>query len=327
MISTDHSLEGATVQTATGSVPAGSLGFILPHEHLLWADTGWQYDTFSYSTAEERLETIVGDLRALAAVGVKTIVDPTPAEMGRDVSLMAEVSARSGVNVVFATGLYCRRPTAYFSQRTSAELADFFGTELTHGVGPGAARPGIIKLAIESTDFTYHERACMIAAASVHRQLDVPILVHCQPWVGPDVLRLLVDEHGVDGSAIVIGHAEGVFDLSHHVQVVEEYGASLGFDRYGLTALGVRDSIRTAQVVALCAMGYAGRIQLAHDYAFATVGHGAERLAERRAEETAWKPTRVPLEVVPELSAAGVSTADINLMTRVGPARWLARRM
>lgn len=321
------SLSGATIHTATGPVPADSLGFVLPHEHLIWADAGWHLDTFEKTSDQEVLDTVTEVLAATAASGVGTIMDPTPAEMGRDVEVMRQASERTGVNIVFATGVYSRWSTPYFAHRSPEELADYFGTELVAGVGPHAAKPAFIKLAVDAAEFTDYERHALLAAAQVHHQLDTPILVHCQPWVGSNVLRFLVDEHGVDGSAIVVGHAEGVADLGHHLEIIERYGASVGFDRFGLSTFGVRDEIRKGLVVALCALGHSERIHLAHDYAFVNLGRGASLVAERRASMPAWHPTLVASTIVPALLDIGVTKQNIESMTETGPARWLARRL
>ena len=325
MTGNEAALDSVVIDTATGQVPAGSLGFVLPHEHLVWADAGWHLDTIERLSTEDLVGTVVKVLAATAASGVNTIIDPTTPEMGRDVAIMAAASEQTGVNIVFGTGVYCRWSTAYFAHRSSDELADFFRTELTDGVGTRRARPAFIKLAVESASFTEYERNALFAAAQVHSEMNTPILVHCQPWVGLEVLRLLVDDLGVDGSAIVVGHAEGVADLGHHLEIVERYGSSVGFDRFGLSTFGVHDEIRKGLVVALCALGHAERIHLAHDYAFVNLGRGAAMLADRRASMPAWHPTLVPSTIVPALRQAGVTDQQIALMTESGPARWLAR--
>lgn len=320
-------LSARSIETATGSVPADALGFVLPHEHLIWGDAGWQFDTVEPMPDEAVVESITEVLAATAATGVQTIIDPTPPEMGRDVAIMAEVSRRTALNVVFATGVYCRWSTPYFAHRSPEELADFFATELTDGVGPHAAKPAFIKLAIDSADFTDYERNALVAAARVHRELDTPVLVHCQPGVGLDVLHLLVEDQGVDGRAVVVGHAEGVADLAHHLAIVERYGASVGFDRFGLSTFGVQDNIRVGLIVALAALGHADRIHLSHDYACINRGRTAEMLTERRASMPDWHPTWVPSAIVPRLRDAGVTERNLRLMTETGPARWLARAL
>ena len=264
-------------------------------------------------------------LERAAASGVATVVDPTPPEMGRDVDLMAEASRRTGVRVVFGTGLYCRWPTPYFSHRTAGELAEFFCTELTEGVGADRARPAFVKLAIESAAFTPHEAAALEAGAAAHRDLDVPLLVHCQPGAAIPVLRRLVGELGVDGGAVVVGHAETETDLAVHREIVEGFGAVVGVDRCGTTAFGLDDDRRIELVSQLCTLGHADRVHLAHDTATMPYGRGGPMLAGRLAEMPEWRVDHVGTRFLPRLRAAGIGEADLRRMTVEAPARWLSR--
>lgn len=315
----------AEVETATGAVPADGLGFVLPHEHLVWAEAGWQADAVPVPAREDVVAAAAAVLERAAASGVATVVDPTPPEMGRDVALMAEASRRTGVRVVFGTGLYCRWPTPYFAHRTAGELADFFCTELTAGVGADRARPAFVKLAVESGAPTPHEAAALEAGARAHRDLDVPLLVHCQPGAALPVLRRLVGDLGVDGGAVVIGHAETDTDLGRLLEVVEGFGAYVGIDRCGTSAFGLDDDLRLELVAALCALGHAGRVHLAHDTATMPYGRGGDVLAGRLAEMPEWRIDHVGTRFLPRLRAAGVGEDDVRRMTVEAPARWLSR--
>jgi phosphotriesterase-related protein len=315
-----------TVETATGPRPADSLGFVLPHEHLLWADAGWQHDTVPRHDEAWMLEAMVGMLSEAASTGVTTVVDPAPAEMGRNVDLMAAASERTGVAVVFATGLYCRWPTPYFAHRSAAELADYFRHELTTGTGRRGAKAAFVKVAVEDQEFTAHEAAVLEAAAAVHAELDCPILVHCQPGTAQAALRRLTENLGVDGTAVVIGHAESMPDVADQLKIAETYGCYLGFDRFGLETFGVRDEARLRLVIALCKAGYADRLHLSHDYAGANLGRGETVLTQRRESMPTWRVGHLGSAILPRLRGMGVTEEQVKLMTRTAPARWLARR-
>jgi phosphotriesterase-related protein len=319
-----ETLDPAMVESVVGPVPLDSLGFTLPHEHLQWGEVGCELDTVGQLSANEKLASMVALLSAAKAAGVHTVIDPTTAEMGRDFALMAAASQDTGVTVIGATGVYCRRPTPYFVERSAEELADLFATELIEGVRPTAARPAFIKLAINDESFSEHESRALDAAGIVYARLGMPVMVHTQPWVGLPVLRRLVDEHGVDGGAVVIAHAEGVFDLSYHLEIVERYGAYLGFDRFGMTLTDVRDELRLGLVTALCALGHASHVHLAHDLAGSWIGRGGALLAQRKSDMPHWRIDHVPTRIVGRLREFGVRDQDIHVMTHESPAAWLA---
>jgi phosphotriesterase-related protein len=305
-------------------VPLDSLGFTLPHEHLQWGEAGCELDVVGQLSAKQKLASMTALLSAAKAAGVQTVIDPTTPEMGRDFALMAVASRAVGVTVIGACGVYCRQPTPYFAARSAEELADLFITELTEGVRPAAAKPGFIKLAVSGETFTGYQRRALRAAGMAHARLRAPIMVHTEPGAGLPVLRCLVDEHGVDGRAIVIAHAESVSDLSYHLEIVQRYGAFLGFDRFGMTFNNVRDELRLGLVTALSALGHARQVHLAHDLAGHWIGRGSQLLAQRQAAMPEWRIDHVPTRVVRRLGELGVPERDIRAMTHESAAAWLA---
>lgn len=314
----------AMIESVCGPVRQDSLGFTLPHEHLQWGEIGCELDSVGQLSRSEKLVSMVALLTAAKQAGVRTVVDPTTPEMGRDFELMAEASRAVGITVIGACGVYCRRATPYFAALSVEELADIFMTELTEGVRPTGAKPGFIKLAINDANFSTHESRALRAAALAHSQLGTPIMVHTEPWVALPVLQRLVDDHGVDGRAVVIAHAEGVFDLSYHLRIIQNYGAYLGFDRFGMTLTDVRDELRLGLVTALCALGHARHLHLAHDAPGSWIGRGGALLAQRKADMPDWRIEHVPTRIVSRLRDLGVREQDINTMTHESPARWLA---
>jgi len=72
------------VDTVRGSVDVGELGRTLMHEHIfvLTADVQQNYPS-EWGSEESRVAEAVASLEALAASGVRTIVDPTVIGLGR----------------------------------------------------------------------------------------------------------------------------------------------------------------------------------------------------------------------------------------------------
>src|SRR5436190_453735 len=94
------------VRTVLGDVDPSTLGVTLVHEHLVvdWGElTGKPKLAFEY---EPTVERIAERLRAARADGVGALADCTPIGTGRYVDVMVDVSRRSGVAVVGATGFF-----------------------------------------------------------------------------------------------------------------------------------------------------------------------------------------------------------------------------
>jgi phosphotriesterase-related protein len=311
----------AQVQTVLGPVDADQLGFVLPHEHLVAGHTGWHLDIAERRSRDELVAICVADVEAAKQAGVGTIIDVGPADLGRDVAVQQEVSRRTGVHVLCATGLYSRRVTPYFANRTPDELAELFVHELTVGIGSTGARAALVKVAVEAAEPTPYERRALEAAALAHEQTGAPVMCHAEPGATLVAARLL-RELGVAGNKLVVAHAESATDLADLLEVVEDLGAYVGFDRFGLGAYG-RDDVRVALVGALCAMGLAHRVLLSHDHVSLMLGREGERIVALAAASPDHVLTHVPTRVVPALAAAGVTADQLTRMTVGNPVELL----
>jgi phosphotriesterase-related protein len=316
-----------TVQTVTGSVGADSLGTTLMHEHLLVGWPGWEAEASADRAARRaHVGRCVERMSEPKAHGLATLVDPCPIDLGRDVELMAEVSAATGVRIVCATGLYKEDEGAptYFKFRSHwgdalAEMTDVFVRELTDGVGETGIRAGVIKVATGVGRITPYEETVLRAAARAHRATGAPITTHTdQGTMGPAQLDILLGE-GVPASAVVVGHSCGASDVHYHLQMLDR-GATLGFDRFGLEILHP-DRERLAVLIGLLGLGFERQLVLSHDTVWCWRGR-APKLPPDLIPQ--WKPTYVFETIVPRLREAGVRDDKIRTMLVENPRRYFA---
>ena len=125
------------IRTVTGDVPAEKMGRTLTHEHLLYTYPGGEYDHISSFVLDQAVERIANELKAGAdEYKYGTLVDMTPAEVGRHPELMKRVSEKTGVNVIAVTGFFPERMGIpyWFRRQTVEELADFYVRDLTEGM-------------------------------------------------------------------------------------------------------------------------------------------------------------------------------------------------
>ena len=95
-----------TVETALGPVATTELGPTLMHEHVVTRSPGVQenwphlWDRNAILTIAER------KMADLYARGIRSIVDLTTVDLGRDIGLIVDVARRSRVHVIVATGVW-----------------------------------------------------------------------------------------------------------------------------------------------------------------------------------------------------------------------------
>src|SRR5436309_10247852 len=108
-------MAGATdmVHTVTGDVSPEDLGPTLMHEHLRIVDHNVLVNYPQVADPARAFQRDVTALQGLRERGIKTIIDPSTVDLGRDVVLMRGVSEATGVQVIAATGSH-RNPPRFF---------------------------------------------------------------------------------------------------------------------------------------------------------------------------------------------------------------------
>jgi phosphotriesterase-related protein len=314
-----------SVQTVLGPCAPEQLGTTLMHEHLLIGWPGWEAEAGAdRSAARERARLCTARMQELRELGLRTLLDPCPIDLGRDVELMATVAQASGVQIVCATGLYKEDQGApvYFRFRAQfgdavKEMADVFIAELNEGIGQTGIRAGVIKVGTGANKITAYEELVLRAAARAHLATGVPITTHTENGtMGPEQLAILVAE-GVAPTAVVIGHSCGSSQLDYHLRMLDQ-GAYLGFDRFGLELLHP-DRERLAALIGLVGIGFERQIVLSHDSVWCWRGRAPELPPSVMPD---WEPTHLFRRVIPRLREAGVPDAKIATMLVENPRRY-----
>jgi phosphotriesterase-related protein len=308
----------AVARTVCGDVPLDDLGQTLMHEHVVLRTPGFSEN---YPWTYPR-DAVIGDaareLSDLRSLGLSTVVDLTTVELGRDVLALAEVSRRSGVNIIAATGAYWYLPM-YFQGRSAEKIADLFVRDVRDGVADSGIRAGVIKCAIEDSRMSRGIENLTRAAGLAQIETGAPISTHTAPKTGNGLLQAKVlAEVGVDPDRVVIGHSGDTTDLSYLLALVEQ-GFTVGLDRFGIdSVLPLTD--RVATVAELCGRGHASRIVLSHD---AFCFHDSMSKTWRDSHLPNWRMHFLYRGGLDMLRAAGVSDADLDLMMVENPRRLL----
>lgn len=296
------------VETVLGPVPIETLGRTLIHEHIFVQFAGVELDPTADYDRKELVEEAVKRLRDLKSHGVSTFVDPCPIEIGRDVTLMAEISERAEMHIVCSTGFYFEGLgiPIYWRLRSAEEIAEFYIHELQNGVGKTGIRPGLIKCSTSAPEITPLERKVLTAACIAQRATGVPILTHTQQGLcGPEQQAIFHDGH-VPMHQCLIGHSCGNADPAYHRRIVER-GSYIGFDRIGVTRYQP-DEVRADNLVRLLRDGFGAQVMMSQDLYCAWRG------------KLHYQPTREQAEELDRLKRAGMwPIAQTRLFTHFLP--------
>lgn len=306
-------ITGPTVMTVLGPVSADALGRALVHEHVKIAVPGASLDPYSRQSRREQVHRAVDRLSELKDYGVGTFVDPCPIELGRDVELMAEVSERSGVNIVCSTGFYYETEGIgipyYWRMRWPEEIAEFYIDEIQRGIESTGIRPGVIKAA-SGKELGHHEEKVLTGAAQASAATGLPIITHTTGSRCGTAQQRIFTANGVDLARCLIGHQdEGTpADLAK----VADNGSFVGIDRVGYETL-VPDAARVELAISLIDAGHGDRLCLSQDHL--CVG-GTARPTFWRSKDTA---SDIDRTLLPKMKAQSYARSSAHIFTAFVP--------
>jgi phosphotriesterase-related protein len=315
-----------SITSVSGPVPPADLGQTLVHEHVVCGAAGVTRGAIALAGGRDALiERAVAALQAARAEGLRTMVDATPFDLGRDVGLLAEVAERSGVTIVASTGHWLL-PSVFMQNRSVAELADLFIADLTTGADGTDIRCGVMKVASED-EVTAFDRRVLEAVAIAHRTTGAPIITHAaaRHRIG-EAQATIFEALGVPPERVVIGHADDTFDLGYLTGLADR-GFIIGMDRIpcgNLPEYGGRTvADRIDMLVELIERGYGDRVVVSHDdpiWAGLLTAEDQRRHLEANPDGIAFIHRRV----LPVLRDRGVDEAALRRVLVDNPMRWLA---
>ncbi len=304
------------VNTVGGPLDVGELGFTLMHEHVAVKSPGVVENFPSVWDRQAEVEKAAAKLREAVARGVKTIVDCTTADLGRDIQFVAEVARRSDMRIIASTGMYLDVPR-YFYSRSADVMAELFVREIREGIAGSGIKAGIIKCATDEAGMTAQVEKALRACARAHRATGVPITTHTYAAGEMGTRQQDVFEaEGVDLSRVIIGHSGDSKDIEYLLRLIGR-GSYIGMDRFGLDMF-LPTADRVATIAALCRLGHADRMVLSHD-ANSYMDWYERWMIEQMAPN--WHFNFIPDAVIPALRQAGVTEDQIRQMTVDNPRR------
>jgi phosphotriesterase-related protein len=311
-----------SVQLTGGRISGSEMGRTLIHEHILIGMAGWNLDFKAPKfVRHEALSRAVDRLQELRAYDCRTVVDPCPIDLGRDVEFVAEVAQRSGVNIACATGVYNEFEGIPYTFRSMPreEVVELYMKEITEGVGTSGIKAGVLKIATGPAPASAYEQKMISAAAEVSRLTGVPIISHTHISTHGHQQVDLVEQHGGRSNCLVVGHSGDRDDCAYQISLAQR-GAFLGLDRFGLE-MYLPDELRIKNLVELVKAGYRDNILVSHDNAVCLLGRLGPEI-ERMLPD--WSITHIFRRVLPRLLELGLSRQTIDHILIDNPRRLFA---
>ncbi|MFO1539085.1 MAG: phosphotriesterase [Chloroflexota bacterium] len=229
------------VRTVLGDIDPAELGVTYAHEHLVirasW--TTVHHPDHLLDSADDA----VAELAPAQALGLRSVVDGMPADTGRDATLLAEISRRSGLHVLAPTGFHHERhyPPRHWTGRVATdELAGVLIGEIEVGIDAldlsapvvrrTPHRAGLIKVAGSLGGPSDRDTPIFIAAALAQARTGAPILTHCEQGTGGLEQVVLLERHGARAGGIALSHVDKVVDRGYHRELAAT-GATLEYDQ------------------------------------------------------------------------------------------------
>ena len=310
-----------TISSVLGPIDTEDLGFTLSHEHIIVTSAGIQYVYPEFVDREGTIARAVADLKEAYSEGLRTIVDVTTIDLGRDIRMLEHVSRESGVQIVCATGTWRDIPRAFWTA-TPDMIARLYVREIREGIEGTGIKAGIIKVANDAGGVTPEGEIILRAAARAQLATGVPISTHT--WaperVGEQQVRIFEDE-GVDLGRVYVGHSNDTTDMGYLIGLLEK-GVWIGMDRY---PAGTRPGTpkweeRTETVKKLIEAGFGHRVMLGHDWSSTQTIADRELMEERRRHNPD-SYLFISRNVLPKLREIGVPNEAIDQIMVDNPRR------
>lgn len=221
--------------TVTGGISIKKMGKTLTHEHLLVDFIGADSIGYHRWNREEVVEKVLPYLEEIRILNYKTLVDCTPAYLGRDPKLLQMLSEKSGVQIITNTGYYSAGNGKYLPRHAFTEsaeqLAQRWIDEAKNGIEGTDVHPGFIKISVDPGPLKPINRKIVEAACITHRETGLTIMSHTGPAQPAFEQLEILEEQGVDPSAFIWTHANQETDFNKHLEAAK-MGAFISFDNF-----------------------------------------------------------------------------------------------
>ena len=297
--------------TINGEIPANQIGKTLHHEHLLVDFIGADSISYDRWKKEEVVKKVLPYLLEIKKLGYKTLVECTPAYLGRDPELLKMLSDKSGVQLITNTGYYSAMGGKYIPKHgfteTAEQLASRWIDEAQNGIEGSGIYPGFIKISVERKPLEKINRKVVEAACITHKATGLIIMSHTGLAVPAFQEIEILDKYGIEPSAFIWTHAHNERDFNKLLEAAR-MGCWIAFDNFNPKRL--ERYVEFAQLMKK--EGLLNRLMFSHDAGWFRPGEpdGGTFRGFTEIEEF----------LIPALEKNGLSQQDIHQLFTLNPA-------
>ncbi len=221
------------VITVTGEIPASKMGITLTHEHVLVDFAPIDSITPNRYNKDSVIMKVLPYLEELRPYKVSTFVDCTPEFLGKDPQLLAELSRKSGINILTNTGWYAADNKKHLPHEindlSAEQIAEIWIAEAKNGIGNTGIKPGFIKIGINDFNFSETDKKLVAAACITHLETGLTIMSHTGLASAALAQLQILKQYGVDPSAFIWTHAN-VETKMENTLAISQMGCWVAFD-------------------------------------------------------------------------------------------------
>ena len=310
--------EQLSIMTVDGRIPAADMGMSLIHEHFLVDFIGADQISENRWNKDEVIRKVLPFLLDAKKHAVKTILDCTPAFLGRDVVLQKRLAAASGLQILTNTGYYGAVKNKYLPRwaftETAEQLAARWINEFEHGIDNTTIKPGFIKIGVDPEHLSELHQKIVRAAALTHLHTGLTICSHTGIAIPAFEEIELLKQLGVHPAAFVWTHAQNEQDRALHVKAAG-LGAWISLDGIGWGEIepytAALDNLRSA--------GMLHKVLISHDAGWYKPGENDG------GSFTGY--TNIFSVLIPRLNKMGFTDQDIQQLLVKNPAEAFSIRV
>jgi phosphotriesterase-related protein len=299
------------VMTVKGPIAASQMQTTLIHEHILVDFIGADKTHKDRWNKADVVRKVLPYLRELKGLGCSTLIECTPAYLGRDPELLKTLSDSSGLHILTNTGYYGAQKNKFLPAHALTETADQLAQrwikEWEEGIEGTGIKPGFIKISVDAGPLSPIHQKLVQAAARTHQKTGLTIASHT--GVAPAAFEQLtiLEKEGVAPEAFIWVHAQAEKDFDQFIAAAKK-GAWVSLD--GLSSDNVDHYLKMLQYMRDKQLLH--KVLISHDAGWYDPDNPA----------AAFRGYNVLFEkFIPLLRQHHFSADEIHLLTVVNPAK------
>lgn len=307
--------EDLQVITVNGPIPVSEMDTTLIHEHVLVDWIGADSTGYHRWNRDDVVKRVLPYFMEAKEKGVNTIFELTPAYLGRDPFILAELSRQSGIQILTNTGFYGAVDNTYMPQdayeSSVDEIAGIWIGEFKNGIDDSDIRPGFMKISVGvERPLSQLHKKIVDAAIQTHLETGMTIVSHTIGDIPALEQIERLRNQGLSPTAWVWTHAQsGTLDGNMQAAAA---GAWISLDNVNSQAAEDGNiEWYTNRILELMKAGYLDQVLISHDAGFYEAG--TEKGGSFRSY------TDIFNYLIPQLKERGLTDEDIEQLIVQNP--------